>query len=110
MALQVERTRELGTLRALGATPAMLRRLTLIETGLMGLAAGVLSIPAGLLLAVLLIEVINVRSFGWTMQLSIDPMILLQAVTLSLAAALLASLYPLRRLNRLSVAEAIRQE
>ena len=110
LALQVERTRELGTLRALGATPAMLRRLTLIETGLMGVAAGVLSIPAGLLLAVLLIEVINVRSFGWTMQLSIDPMILFHAVALSLGAALLASLYPLRRLNRLSVAEAIRQE
>ena len=110
LALQVERTRELGTLRALGATPAMLRRLTLIETGLMGLAAGLLSIPAGLLLAVLLIEVINVRSFGWTMRLSVDPMILLQAVALSLTAAMLASLYPLRRLHRLSVAEAIRQE
>ncbi len=110
MALQVERTRELGTLRALGATPAMLRRLTLIETGSMGLAAGVLSIPAGLLLAVLLINVINVRSFGWTMRLSVDPAILVQAVALSLAAALLASLYPLRRLGRLSVADAIRQE
>jgi len=31
----------------------------------MGLAAGLLSLPTGVLLARILIDVINVRSFGW---------------------------------------------
>jgi putative ABC transport system permease protein len=110
MALQVERTRELGTLRALGLLPGQLLGLTLLETGLIGLAAGLLSIPTGLLLAVILIDVINVRSFGWTMQLRIEPLVLVQAVAVSVLAALLAAVYPGWRLQKMSVAAALRQE
>ena len=83
LALQVERTRELGTLQALGLLPRQLWGLTLLETGLIGLSAGLLALPTGLLLAVILIEVINVRSFGWTMQLELQPLVLLQAVAVS---------------------------
>jgi putative ABC transport system permease protein len=110
LALQVERTRELATLLALGLLPRQLWCLTLLETGLIGLAAGLLSLPTGLALAVILIEVINVRSFGWTMQLQLSPVVLVQALALSVAAALLAAVYPVLRLQRMSVAAALRQE
>jgi putative ABC transport system permease protein len=110
VSLQVERTRELGTLLALGLLPRQLWGLTLLETGLVGLAAGLLSLPTGVALAAILVEVINVRSFGWTMPLQIPPLVLVQALALSVGAALLAALYPVRRLQRLSVAAALRQE
>jgi putative ABC transport system permease protein len=110
MALLVERTRELATLVALGLTPGQLLSLTLLESGLMGLLAGVLSLPTGLLLAVILVDVINVRSFGWTMRLVPDASIFVQALLLSVLAALLASLYPLRRLVRMPLSAALRQE
>jgi putative ABC transport system permease protein len=110
LALQVERTRELGTLVALGLLPRQLWGLTLLETGLIGLSAGLLSLPMGLLLAVILIDVINVRSFGWTMRLELPPLVLVQALAVSVVAALLAAVYPVRRLERLSVAAALRQE
>jgi putative ABC transport system permease protein len=110
MALQVERTRELATLRAVGMTPGQLGGLTLVETGLMGLSAGLLSLPTGILLAVILIDVINVRSFGWSMELELRPAVLVQAVAVSVAAALLAAAYPLHRLRRLPLAAALRQE
>ncbi len=110
LALQVERTRELGTLLALGLLPRQLWGLTLLETGLIGLTAGLLSLPTGLALAVILIEVINVRSFGWTMQLELPPLVLVQALALSVLAALLAAVYPVLRLQRMSVAAALRQE
>jgi putative ABC transport system permease protein len=110
VALQVERTRELGTLAALGLLPGQLVGLSLLETGLIGLAAGLLSLPTGLALAVILIEVINVRSFGWTMRMQLDPGVLVQAVVVSVLAALLASFFPARRLRRLGVAAALRQE
>jgi putative ABC transport system permease protein len=110
LALQVERTRELGTLLALGLLPRQLWGLTLVESGLIGLAAGLLSLPTGLALAVILIEVINVRSFGWTMQLELPPLVLVQALAVSVLAALLAAVYPVRRLQRMSVAAALRQE
>ena len=110
LSLQVERTRELATLLALGLLPRQLWGLTLLETGLVGLAAGLLSLPTGLALAVILIEVINVRSFGWTMTLELPPFVLVQAVAISVVAALLAAIYPVRRLSRLSVAAGLRQE
>jgi putative ABC transport system permease protein len=110
VSLQVERTREIGTLQALGLLPGQLWALTLIETGLIGLSAGLLSLPTGLLLATILIEVINVRSFGWTMQMRVEPGILALALAVSVLAALLAAVYPVRRLQRLSIAEALRQE
>jgi putative ABC transport system permease protein len=110
MALQTERTRELATLLALGLTPGRLWALTMLETGFMGLAAGLLSLPTGALLAVILVEVINVRSFGWTMRLEFTPGVFAQALVLSVAAALLASIYPLVRLGRMPVAAALRAE
>jgi putative ABC transport system permease protein len=110
LALQVERTREIGTLLALGLLPRQLWGLTLLETGLVGLAAGLLSLPTGLALAVILIEVINVRSFGWTMPLELPPLVLVQALALSIVAALLAAVYPVLRIQRMSVASALRQE
>jgi putative ABC transport system permease protein len=110
MALQVERRRELATLGALGATPGQLWGLTLLETGLMGGVAGLLSLPTGTLLAILLVKVINVRSFGWTMRLHFQPAVFLEALALSVVAALLAAVYPLRRLQRAPLAAALRQE
>ena len=110
VALQVERTRELGTLLALGLLPRQLWALALLETGLIGLSAGLLSLPTGLALAAILIRVINVRSFGWSMSFELPPLVLLQALGVSVGAALLAAVYPVRRLQRLSVAAALRQE
>jgi len=110
MALQIERSRELATLLALGLTSAQLWALTLLETGLMGLTAGLLSLPTGLVLALVLIYVINLRSFGWTIQLTLDPWVFAQAVVVSVTAAVLAAIYPMRRLLRLPVATALRQE
>lgn len=110
MALQLERTRELGTLRATGMTLRQLWRLTLLESGLMGAAAGLLAIPVGLILAAILIYVINLRSFGWTIFFTPVPEIYAQALLLSILAALLAAIYPMLRLSRLQVVEAIREE
>jgi putative ABC transport system permease protein len=110
MALQVERTRELATLQALGLTGRQLWGLTVLETGFMGATAGILSIPTGFLLAVILVKVINVRSFGWTMRLQTDPMVFVQALAVSIAAAVLASVYPILRLQRRPLAAALRQE
>jgi putative ABC transport system permease protein len=110
MALQLERTRELGTLRAAGMTLPQLWRLMLLETGLMGATAGLLSIPTGLAMAAVLIYVINLRSFGWTIFFTAVPEVYVQALIVSIVAALLAAIYPMRRLSRMEVAAALRSE
>ncbi len=110
MALQLERSRELGVLRANGLTPGQLWALVLSQTGLMGLTAGLLAIPTGLMMASVLVFVINRRSFGWTLIFQVEPMLLLQAVMVAIAAALLAGMYPAWRMGRSSPALALREE
>ncbi len=110
MALQLEQTREYGAMRATGMTPRQLTLFTLIQTGLMGLAAGVLALPIGTLLSLVLIYVINLRSFGWSMQFILLPGEFLEAFLVAVVAALLAGVYPAWRLGRLKPAEALRSE
>jgi putative ABC transport system permease protein len=110
LALQLEKAREMGVLRALGMTVAEMRRLTLWETGLLGACAGLLALPTGYILAWILIFVINRRSFGWTLQMHADPLPFMQAFVLAVSAALLAGLYPAWRLSRMQAAEVLRGE
>lgn len=108
--LQLEKQREIGILRALGLTGRQLWRLVILETGLMGLAAGVLALPAGYALSLILVYVINQRSFGWTIQMLAQPETFLQAILVSVVAALLAGIYPAWRMSRMTTAEEIRYE
>jgi putative ABC transport system permease protein len=110
MALQLEHTREYGVMRATGMTPRQLWNYTLIQTGLMGTTAGLLALPIGLVLALVLIYTINVRSFGWTMQLALTPNEFLQAFAVALLAALAAGIYPAWKLSQLVTARALRSE
>ena len=110
MSLQLERRREIGVLRATGMTRRQLWRLSLLETGLIGGTAGLLAIPTGYLLAVILIYIINLRSFGWTLAMRLDPWEYGRAFLVALGAALAAGLYPAWRMGNTPPAEAVRAE
>ncbi|MGQ9848533.1 MAG: ABC transporter permease [Aggregatilineaceae bacterium] len=110
MALQLENTHEYGILRATGMTPRQLSALTFLQTGLMGLTAGLLAVPVGVILAIILIYEINVRSFGWSMSFAPDAAGFIQAIGVALIAALAAGVYPAWRIITLPAASAIRSE
>ena len=110
LSLQLERARELGTLRATGMTRRQLWGLTLLETGLMGATAGLMALPVGYALAWILVYVINVRSFGWTLTMDLRPEYFIQALLVAVGAALLAGVYPSIRVGNMEIASAIREE
>jgi putative ABC transport system permease protein len=110
MALELERVRELGVLRALGFTPRQVSALIAVETALLGLTAGLFAVPLGTALAALLVFVINRRSFGWTMALRLAPDVLATAPALGLLAGLLGGIVPALLMARVSPAEALREE
>jgi len=110
MALQFERTRQFGIFRAIGMTPVQLTRLISIETGLMGLVAGLFAVPVGFIMAYLLIFVVYQRSFGWTMAFHFDAGVVFQGLILAFVAALLAGVLPALKMAHTKPAEALRTE
>jgi putative ABC transport system permease protein len=110
LSLLLEKQREVGILRAVGLTARQLWGLVMLETGLMGAVAGLLAMPTGFVLSLILVYIINRRSFGWTLQMHIDPAPFLTALVLALAAALLAGIYPARKMGKMLVAEALRDQ
>lgn len=110
LALQLQRLRDYAILRAGGMTLGEVARLIVLQTLVMGTLAGLLALPLGLLMSEVLIDVINMRSFGWSMQHSLPPAVLLEAVLLAIIAAVLAGLYPALRVADIHPAEALRGE
>lgn len=110
LSLQLEKQRQFGILRAVGLSVRQLWGLVLIETSFMGFVAGLLAMPAGYILSLILIYIINRRSFGWTLQMQVEfgPFIL--ALVVAVSAAVLAAIYPARRIGRMPTAEALRAE
>jgi putative ABC transport system permease protein len=110
LAWELERARELALLRALGLTPAASALLITAQTTFMGVVAFLAAIPAGLLTALVLTDVINRRAFGWEIGLHLRAAQFSQALLLALAAAFAAALYPAWRSARLPVAAGLREE
>ena len=110
LALQLERGRELAVLRALGMTPAQVGGLVTTQTAVIGLLSGIAAVPLGIMMAYVLIEVINRRAFGWQIDTSIAPDILVSAIVFAVVAALLAGVYPAFRAARSQPAAAMREE
>lgn len=110
LSLQLEKQRQFGILRAVGLTTRQLWGLVMIETGLMGAVAGLLAMPTGYALALILVYIINRRAFGWTLQMQLVPGPFIMALVTAVAAALLAGIYPARRMSRMMTSDAVRFE
>ena len=110
LAWELERSHELAIVRSLGLTPFGAAVLIEAQTGFMGLVALVAAIPAGLLTAIVLTDVINRRAFGWQIDLHLTATQFTDALLLAVAAALVAGLYPAWRTATASIAGDIREE
>jgi putative ABC transport system permease protein len=106
----LERGREFAILRAIGGSAAQIRHLVLWEAAYLGLIGITLGLLGGAALSVLLVEVINKQSFGWTIQMIVPIGALLQAVSLAAAATLVAGYLPARWAARRPIADALRDE
>jgi putative ABC transport system permease protein len=108
MALALERSKEMAVLRAQGLTRGELLILLQIQSVAMGLIAGVLSLPLGTLMALVLTHVINRRAFGWGVEFHLPLEVLAHTMLVAVCAAVLAGLYPAWRLSRSNPANALR--
>jgi putative ABC transport system permease protein len=109
-ALGIERTREIGILRATGASRGQILRTIMIESAYLGTTGVLLGLATGFAVALILMQVINRAFFGWTIDWHTPYPSLIGIVIGMMVACLLASLPPAWRASRLSPAEALRSE
>ncbi len=99
----VQRTREIGILRAMGSTQQQILRVFLLQGGLLGLAGSLL----GVLVGYTLVQVFNgieERLF----LIRLEPSMLLSAIAIATAAGVVAAMVPARRAAKYDPAVAIR--
>jgi len=109
-ALQLERGREVGLLRCLGARPAHIGGVVLGQTALLGLCAGLFGVPIGALLGHVLARIINRVSFGWSVpNVTVPVDVVVETVLFAVLAALLAGIHPAVRFARMRPADAMRE-
>jgi putative ABC transport system permease protein len=110
IALVIDRRREFGLLRFLGASSSQLRKIILVEAGLLGLFATAAGFVLGYFLSLILVFVVNKQSFGWTIRFHWPVSVLLGALTVVYVATVLAGLYPARLAVRLNPLEVVHEE
>lgn len=106
----IERTREIGILRSVGAVARQIRRIVMVEAALMGLVAELTGFLTGVALAYLLINVINKQSFGWTIQTAYPAAFLIVSTLVIFLTACLAGYLPARRAAATDLKEALHYE
>jgi putative ABC transport system permease protein len=110
LALVLDRRRELGLLRYLGASGGQLRGMILTEAAFLGLLAVLLGMALGFALSLLLVFVVNKQSFGWTIQFHPPWGLLGGALLLVWCVTVLAGLYPARVAARLNPMDVVHEE
>jgi putative ABC transport system permease protein len=101
LTLVLERRRELSLLRLTGADRRQVRRMVIIEAALIGGVSQAIGLAVGFALSLVLIYVINVQSFGWTIQFHLPTAFLIQSSIAVVIATSIAGIYPARRAAQL---------
>jgi len=101
--LILEREQEFTILRLIGTGRRQIRRMVVGEAMLIGAISQGIGLVVGFMLSLVLIYVVNVQSFGWTIQFHLPVAFLVQSSILMIAATAVAGLYPARRAVRLTV-------
>jgi len=106
----MERTRELGTVRAIGLRGRTVARAVLVEGVIIGALGLVLAWAIGLALGVLWVRSTFPALLGWTLSLHLPWTECLVAGGVALVICLLAAYIPASRAGRLDPVEALRAE
>jgi putative ABC transport system permease protein len=109
-ALLGERRRDLALLRAVGGSRAQVAAVVTGQAALLGLTGAISGLAAGLAIGLVLVKVVNLQSFGWTLRF-LPPWPALAATALLVTVAcLVAGLAPALAATRMHPSEDLRDE
>ena len=93
-----------------GATRNQLKRVFVFEARVLGASSQLIGLLVGFVLAFVLIFVINVQSFGWTVQLHFPMAFLVQSSVCVIVAAGLFGFYPAIQAAGIDPLQTVRDE
>jgi putative ABC transport system permease protein len=111
----MERTRQIGILKALGATDSEIMKLFLLESAMIGFIGGLIGVFLGFIASGAISE-LGVRMIGTGVRgiengiTVITPELVFFAVGFSVVIGIVSGLFPARRAARLQPVEALRYE
>ncbi len=105
----LERTRELGILRAIGMTRSELSRMILCESLLQGALGGIVAISIGVFVTYFWIMGTLSSLMGWVLQFSLPWDALFRTALWGIAVGVLAGFFPSRRAAKIEICEALEQ-
>ena len=100
MTLTFDRLTELATLDLLGTPQRRVQKIIIFESILLGTISQILGILIGIILACVLIYVINVQSFGWTIRFHFPYLLVALATLAAIVIAGVFGLYPARMVRK----------
>ena len=103
----VERTREIGVLKAIGWTDSDVTKQVFLESLLQGLAGGIIGVSVGYLITFLIPQLSLIST--QTLVLTISPFLVLLGLCFSIGGGALAGIIPAWRAAKLQPAEALRR-
>jgi ABC-type antimicrobial peptide transport system permease subunit len=110
----LERTREIGVLRACGATRATIRRMFTLEASTLGFLGGVTGVLAGWGLSLIANTIINRQLAGGSLHahniIALPIWLIASVIGIATVIGMLAGLYPAFRAARLNPIDALRYE
>jgi len=107
----MERTRQIGLLKALGATDTEVMKLFLIESGLFGVVGGVIGITLGVLISAIISSIgLQMMGPGGAMTTVIPPSLIIFALAFSIIVGVLSGVAPARNAAKMNPVDALRFE
>jgi putative ABC transport system permease protein len=110
LASVLDRVREIGVLRAVGMLRRQVRRMVMVEAGILGLSSAIAGLVAGLGLAWLLIDHIFVAQSAWHIPWALPWGTFARLCVTVVVVAIFAGWYPAREAAALEVGDALEYE
>jgi len=103
----LERTRDIGVMKSVGAKKNDILKVFLIEAGIIGLIGGLLGVIIGVTLAILVGNVAATSGFSF-LKIQIDYPVMISCVLFSVIFAMFSGYLPAKRASKLEPVEALR--
>ena len=106
----LERTKEIGIMKSIGATNNAILTMFLIESAFFGIVGGIIGCIIGILMAIIAKFAIEAFAPGIPFLILIDPAVIIGALIFSAISGIVSGILPARNASKLNPVDALRYE